>query len=89
MNPEQRIAQLEALVSELMDWKKARTLQQITDPLDSRSLNAIKSLTARGVGASSTTPITITATPQTIHVPTASSTLVVQTPLGIKSLLVQ
>lgn len=41
MTPEQRIAQLEAQVAELMKWKEERTKQQLTMPIDYQSMKAL------------------------------------------------
>jgi hypothetical protein len=41
MTPEQRIAQLEAQVAELMKWKEERTARQLVFPLDETSVKAL------------------------------------------------
>lgn len=70
MTPEQRIAQLEAQVADLMAYVAARKTQQLTDPVDDTSRLALRVLTDSGFGSSPVSQmITIGAVPTTITVP--------------------
>lgn len=89
MDYEQRIAKLEALVTELLTKQAAREIQQITSPLDDLSKQALDTVSIIGTGTPTSRNISIASTPTTITVKDATSTLIVQTPYGSKELLVK
>lgn len=57
MTPEekQRMAQLEALVAELTEWKRQRMVQQISFPVDDNSKSALGVVSKNGNGATTLT----------------------------------
>lgn len=69
---EERIAQLEAQIASLLEWKNARELQQIRYPLDEASRASLGTVTVDGLGGTALTQsINIASTPQSISVPRA------------------
>lgn len=53
MTPE--IAQLQAQVAELLEWKRQRETQQLSFPVDDASRNALSVVTGNGLGSTALT----------------------------------
>lgn len=69
---EDRLAQLEARIAQLMDWKQAREIQAIPFPLDDASRNTLGIITVGGTSAAGLTQtISVGSTPSNITVPAA------------------
>lgn len=69
---EQRIRELEMMVAELMEWKRKRSVQQLSYPVDDASRNALGVATVTGRGAAALTQsVSVTTTPTSITVPAA------------------
>lgn len=69
---EQRIRELEMMVAELIDWKRKRSVQQLSYPVDDASRNALGVATVTGRGSAALTQsVLVASTPTSINVPAA------------------
>ncbi len=69
---EDRVKILESQMKEFLEWKKAKTIQQISNPLDVASRNLIGGAEDNGAGSSSLTQsVSISGDPESINVPAA------------------
>lgn len=65
------------MLQELIEWKRARDIQQIKYPLDDASKGALGALSQIGNGTPSDSDFVLTGNAQTISFPVATSTITV------------